>query len=39
LTARAGNRRFWRLSALHAHPKAPHKTKLLWQMLRNAKAA
>jgi hypothetical protein len=27
--ARAGNRRFWRLSALRAHTKAPYKTDLL----------
>ena len=27
-TARAGNRRFWMLSALRAHTKAPYKTDL-----------
>jgi hypothetical protein len=27
-TARAGNRRFWLLSALRAHTKAPYKTDL-----------
>ena len=28
-TARAGNRRFWLLSSLHAHTKAPYKNDLL----------
>ena len=37
--ARAGNRRKGRLSALRAHTKAPYKTDLLWETLRNAKAA
>jgi hypothetical protein len=31
-TARAGNRRFGLVSALHAHTKAPYKTDLLWEM-------
>jgi hypothetical protein len=36
-TARAGNRRFGLLSALHAHTKLPHKTDLLWRTLRPIK--
>jgi hypothetical protein len=36
-TARAGNRRFWRLSALRAHTKAPYKTDLLWKTPRALK--
>jgi hypothetical protein len=38
-TARAENHREGRLSALRAHTKAPHKTDLLWETPRNAKAA
>ena len=38
-TARAGNRRKRRLSALRAHTKVPYKIDLLWKTLRNAKAA
>ena len=38
-TARAGNRRFWRLSALRAHTKAPYKMYFYRKMLRNAKGA
>jgi hypothetical protein len=34
MSARAGNRRFWLLSALRAHTKAPYKTTLLWETLR-----
>ena len=30
----ARTRRFWLLSALHAHTKPPYKTDLLWEMLR-----
>ena len=33
MTARAGNRRFWPLSALRAHTKAPYKTDLHSKML------
>jgi hypothetical protein len=33
-TARAGNRRFVRLSALRAHTKPPCKNDLLWRTLR-----
>jgi hypothetical protein len=33
-SARAGNRRFWLLSALRAHTKAPYKTDLLGKTLR-----
>jgi hypothetical protein len=33
-TARAGNRRFWLLSTLHTHAKAPYKNNLLWETLR-----
>ena len=33
-TAPAGNHRFWRLSALLAHTKAPYKTASRWKMLR-----
>jgi hypothetical protein len=36
-TARAGNRRFGRLSALRAHTKAPYKTNSHRKTLRNAK--
>jgi hypothetical protein len=32
--ARAGNRRFWLLSALCAHTKVPYKPDLLWETLR-----
>ena len=38
-TARAGNRRFWLLTALRAHTKPPYKINLLCKTLRNAKAA
>jgi hypothetical protein len=38
-TARAGNRRFWRLSALCAHTKSPYKTDFHRETLRNAKGA
>jgi hypothetical protein len=37
LAARAGNRRFWRLSALRAHTKAPYKTDLNRKTLRALK--
>jgi hypothetical protein len=33
-SARAGHRRFWPLSALRAHTKAPYKTDLIWKTLR-----
>jgi hypothetical protein len=36
-TARAGNRRFWLLSALRAHTKAPYKMDFHRKMQRNAK--
>ena len=36
-TARDGNRRFSRLSALCAHTKAPYKTDLLWETSRPLK--
>jgi hypothetical protein len=36
-TARAENRRFWLLSALRAHTKAPYNHDLLWNMLRPLK--
>ena len=39
VTARAGNRRFRRLSALRAHTKAPYKRDLHRKTLRNAKGA
>jgi hypothetical protein len=35
--ARAGNRRFWLLSALRAHTKMPYKIDLLWETLRALK--
>jgi hypothetical protein len=38
-TARAGNRRFWCVSARRAHKKAPYKTDLHRKTLRNAKGA
>jgi hypothetical protein len=38
-TARAGNRRFGRLSALCAHTQAPTKTYYHMETLRSAKAA
>ena len=38
-TARAENRRFWRLSALRAHTKAPYKMHFHRKTLRNAKGA
>jgi hypothetical protein len=37
-SARAGNRRFWCLSTLRAHTKAPYKTDLHRKTLKNAKA-
>ena len=36
-TARAGNRRFWMLSALRTHTKAPYKTDSLWRTLMTLK--
>jgi hypothetical protein len=39
VTARAGNRRFGRLSALRAHTKAPYKMYFHRKTLRNAKGA
>ena len=38
-TARAGTGQNARVSALRAHAKAPYKTDLLWETLRNAKDA
>ena len=38
-TARAGNRRFWLLSALRAHTKTPYKNYLHRKTLMNAKGA
>ena len=38
-TARAGNRRFWLLSALRAHTKAPYKIDFHRKTLRDAKGA
>jgi hypothetical protein len=39
VTAQAGNRRFWLLSALRAHTKPPQKTDLLWKTPRAIKKA
>ena len=38
-TARAGNRRFWRLSVPRAHTKSPYRTDFHGETLRNAKGA
>jgi hypothetical protein len=38
-TARAGSRRFWLLSALRTHAKAPYKMDFHRKKLRNAKGA
>ena len=37
-SAQPGNRRFWRLSALRAHPMAPYKADLRWETLRRLTA-